>query len=174
MEDTWTTAAAEGLTTDTPISALVDLPPYRKSEDKRGHDTFLGARFPKDFARWAAYLKEALPGHYNIQADVVRDALQLGLKVISLRTTSNPTEWQIVEKLARLEAQAFAAAEAYRRVDKIVNDLKVLTENRRVQEAKDAVRDYLDTLDGLAPEHRDSLRSHLTEELRNHGLAQLL
>lgn len=172
-EDLWATSVTEELTLDTPLSALANLPPYKRSEDKRGHDTFLGARFPKDFARWATYLQETLPGHYTIRADVIRDALSLGLQVINLRTNLTLTEWQVVEKLALLESRASATAEEYRRVQRIVKDLEVLVDNKRMQLAKDTVRDYLDTLEGLTTEHRDSLKNHLVETLRNHGLAQL-
>ena len=43
------------LSLTSPLSVLVDRKPYTSSEDKRGHDAFLGAKFEDgDYELWSA------------------------------------------------------------------------------------------------------------------------
>ena len=91
-----------GLEMDSKVSELVDLKPFRASEDKKGHSVTMGAKVPSWFDRGITKLVEDKATPYEVKSDVIRDATWLGLQVLKLRY--NQPEWDAKAELVKLEA----------------------------------------------------------------------
>jgi len=116
------------LSLTSPLSVLVDRKPYTTSEDKKGHDAFLGAKFPKTFYRWVTELKETPGSPYRTNADVVRDSIYLGLQILSLRSKQS-SSWKVQAAITQQEARIFQHTRIYRDVEAVVEQLEILSRN---------------------------------------------
>jgi len=163
----------EGLTSDTALSELIERVPYKTTEDKQGHDSFLGARFPKQFTRWVDSIRELSGSPYQNRADVVRDAIYLGLVIISLRHNLSPN-WRTMEKLAQVSGVAAEIAGEYSKIEHLIPQLQILVANKQLRQARDIVRDYVKVLNEFPSEKGESLTGKFMGEIRSHGLSQLL
>ena len=130
------------LSLTSPLSVLVDRKPYTTSEDKKGHDAFLGAKFPKTFYRWVTELKEAPGSPYRTNADVVRDSIYLGLQVLSLRAKQSST-WNVQAAITQQEARIFQHTRIYRDVEAVVEQLEILSRNGDDKQALDDLVEYV-------------------------------
>jgi hypothetical protein len=130
------------LSLTTPLSVLVDRKPYTTSEDKKGHDVFLGAKFPKVFQRWVSELKERPGSPYQTNADVVRDAIYLGLQILSLRAKQS-TVWNIQAAITQQEARIFQHTRIYRDVEAVVEQLEILSRNGDEKQALSDLVEYV-------------------------------
>lgn len=122
--DTWSTEPGL-LLTDT-FQRLTSLPPYKRSEDKRGHDAFLGGRVPKDMARLVTKIKEA--GRYETNSDAVRDAISLGVRILELRYKADP-DWQVRIQLMDQADRVAWEAKIYEEEEKFAENLGKLYRN---------------------------------------------
>lgn len=167
-EDTWYTRT--DLTPETPLRVLLDWVPYTSSEDKKGHEVFLGAKFPKSFASRVTRLREASAGHYKTNADVVRDAISIGLEVITKRLEQ--PEWEIERLLMNQRAKIFEHARVYKAIEETVNDLSELCNNND----KETAIDDLASLVALISKSRlkSKYQAALREKLSARGLSYLL
>lgn len=170
-KDTWS-LDGEGLTLtpDTPCSELFDLPPYTSSEDKKGHEIFLGARFPKSFARRVAQLRESSGEHYSVGADVVRDAINIGLSVIEGRLKQ--PGWGIERLLANQRAKIFEHARVYKAIEDTVNNLADLCSSHDEETARDDLASLVAYINESSL--RDKYRAALQQKLSERRLTSLL
>lgn len=113
-----------GLSVDDPIQVLTAEEPYHYTQDKRGHSTFLGGRFPKDFPRGIEKIREKAAGVYETNSDVVRDAIYLGMKILSLRYEVDP-QWQVQHQIIKLNNEIAWQATVYRQEEDFVNNLVI-------------------------------------------------
>jgi hypothetical protein len=163
------------LTLTSPMSVLVNRRPYTSTEDKKGHEAFLGAKFPKQFQRWVTELKE-LPGSpYRTNADVVRDAIHLGLQIISLRSKQSEV-WSVQAAISQQKARMFQHPRIYQEVREILEQLEVLVDGRDEAQARSDLTDYVSVVLGH-PEHERYLlvlRDELMASRQLRGLLQTL
>jgi len=140
-EKEWETEE-ERLSPSSPIQRLIDLPVYRSSEDKKGHEVFLGAKFPKGVGRWVEELRENPNTPYKINADVVRDALYIGLQVLNLRYKLDPS-WIIEEALARIR-YGLAREDYFADKDtEVLNSALKYYREGKAEKAKELIGEYL-------------------------------
>lgn len=151
------------LTPDTPCSALFDLPPYTSSEDKLGHEVFLGAKFPKSFAIRVAKVRESSGGHYTVNADVARDAINIGLRVIEDRLKL--PGWGVERLLASQRAKIFEHARVYKAIEDTVTNLADLCASHDEETARDDLATLLTYINesSLKDKYRAALRQKLSE-----------
>lgn len=155
----------------TPLSELVSWKPYTTSEDRRGHERFLGAKFPKNFEGMVTYLREQSGGTYRINADVVRDAIWLGLQIIALREKSNPY-WPILVQMTQQRARALEKASIYRDMDALVDDLDKLCSEHDDASAQDVLSEQIELIDKLP--NKAVYLTALREKLEKKRLTWLL
>ena len=136
--DTWSTEPGLSLT-DT-LNQLTSLPPYKRSEDKRGHDAFLGGRVPKDVARLVTKIKEA--GHYETNSDAVRDAISLGIKILELRYKADP-DWKPRIQLMDQADRVAWEARIYDEEQKFVENISKLYRNGDEAQAAEDLEERL-------------------------------
>ena len=172
--DTWELDDGN-LSLTSPLSVLVNRRPYTSSEDKKGHEVFLGAKFPKSFQRWVTELKEAPGSDYRTNADVVRDAIHLGLQVISLRAKQSAL-WSVQSAIAQQQARTFQHTRIYREVEEIVEQLDILVKAGDDKQAESDLGDYVQVF--LAHPERNKyvsvLRERLAASRRLQGLLAVL
>jgi hypothetical protein len=174
MMDTWELDDGN-LSLISPLSTLVNRRPYTSTEDKKGHEVFLGAKFPKSFQRWVTELKEAPGSDYRTNADVVRDAIHLGLQVISLRAKQSAL-WGVQAAIAQQQARIFQHTRIYREVDEIAEQLGILVKAGDDKQAKSDLVDYINVF--LDHPERNKyiavLRERLAADRRLQGLLKVL
>ncbi|MHA1813645.1 MAG: hypothetical protein ACTSYX_09475 [Candidatus Thorarchaeota archaeon] len=158
-----------GLEIDDPISKLTGLPPYKRSEDKRGHDTFLGGRFPKEMARRISKLKEQ--GPYQTTSDVVRDAIWLGTHILELRYDQDP-EWRVSMQLMNMANESAWEANIYEEEDQFARSIDKLCANGDEQRAIELVEERISLISSLPNPVRR--RDMLIKSLRGYRLGSLL
>lgn len=172
--NTWETEDS-GLSLTTPLSVLVDQRPYTTSEDKKGHDVFLGAKFPKRFQRWVVELREMSGSPYRTNADVVRDAIHLGLQVLSLRAKQSAV-WSVQMAIAQQEGRMFEHTRIYRDIEGVIEQLEILVRNGEEKQAIADLGDYI-RIFSSHPEgqkYASVLRQKLTTSRNLRGLLQIL
>jgi hypothetical protein len=167
-EDTWGTKVE--LTGDTKLEVLFDWTPYTSSEDKKGHEVFLGAKFPKSFAPRVTRLREAAADHYKTNADVVRDAISIGLEVIGARLKQ--PGWEIERLLTRQRAKIFEHARIYRAIEETVGGLAELCNNNDKETAVDDLASLVTLIN--KSRLKDKYLAALKEKLLARGLGYLL
>jgi len=170
-KDSWS-LDGEGLilTRDTPCSVLFDLPPYTSSEDKHGHELFLGAKFPKSFGSRVAKLRESSGGHYSVNADVVRDAINLGLRVIEDRLKL--PGWGVERLLATQRAKIFEHARVYKAMEDTVSNLADLCDSHDEETAKEDLASLVAYINESSL--RDKYKAALQQKLSERRLSNLL
>lgn len=145
--DEWELDAAP-LDANTPLSVLINKPVYKLGEDKKGHDMFLGARFPKEVGRWVQRILEKKGSPYVVRSDVTRDAIMLGLQILSLRYDLSP-EWKALEQLAEISSILEDETSVYKIEGEFASNLRKLVDNGRVTLAKELLARKVDTLNRL-------------------------
>lgn len=83
------------------ISELVNAPPFREASDDLGQSQTVGTRIPNWLYRRVVKLREMGGAPYELNSDVLRDALWLGLKVLHVRYKASP-DFAIEKKLAEI------------------------------------------------------------------------
>lgn len=93
LVDTWSLETDLNLTLDD----LVESPPFNESSDETGESATIGTRVPQWLLRRIIKLREIPGSPYEINSDVIRDAIYLGLQILQLRYKLH--DWQIEKKL---------------------------------------------------------------------------
>ena len=163
--DSWATDSPGLSLTDT-LDKLTSMTPFKRSEDRKGHSVPLGSRFPKEIARWVTKVKEQ--GQYQTTSDVIRDAVWLGLQILSLRYEKDPL-WQTLLQLIEMGNDTAWEAKAYDDEEVFVSSLEKLCANGDEQHAIELVDERLRLLRGF-----DKRKRVLLERLKNHRLQSLL
>lgn len=161
--DSW---SLEGpfLTLDDPVSELTKLKPYKLTEDKKGHDTAVHFRVPKNLTREAAKVKEQ--GPYETNSDVFRDAYWLGLKILKLRYTEDP-RWISYSQIVEIVNDAKWDAEIHEQEKEFADTLTIFCQDRKKDKALSYLSKRWTTID-------DERKEALLGELKSHGLNSLL
>lgn len=169
-KDSWVTDGP-GLSLSDTLDKLTAQPPFKRSEDKKGHDVPMGTRFPKDIARWVTRVKEA--GQYQTTSDTIRDAVWQGLQILSLRYEEDP-EWQVYLQAMRLDNDTAWEARTYEEEEAFANNLETFCKNGNEKRALELLEDKLALIQNLKEERRKERRRVLLERLRSHRLGDLL
>ena len=166
--DTWGTEAL-GLDPSDPISKLMCLRPFKRTEDKKGHGFFLGAWFPKETSRIVEKVKEA--GPYETNSDVVRDAVYRGLQVLLL-AYEHDEGWQAEMLLAKMVNDTDWESRIYKQEEDFVAALDRLVKNDDNDYATQLVQERM-ALMSRSPDSERRLNV-LMEHLKRARLEDLL
>lgn len=104
------------------IEILAKLEPYLLSDDKKGHSWLMAARCPTWFGRIVDVIKEKKGSPYKTQSDVVRDALYLGLAILSVRHNAIP-RWYIEATLELLVGETRNTSRIGEKVSELAKNL---------------------------------------------------
>ena len=118
------------------LQDLIDEPPFKEVSDEGGSSATVGTRIPNWLLRRVVRLRELRHSPYDINSDVLRDAIYVGLRVLHLRYGLTP-DWEVETKLA----QTVDAVSATRRIRSQVEELVAgLDEMYRDGDVNKAVR----------------------------------
>ena len=158
-KEDWETEEPE-ISPNEPIQKLVDLPVYKSSQDKHGHEVFLGAKFPKNIGRWVQAILERESSPYEIRSDVVRDAIYLGLRILNIRYKLDH-RWMVEEKLARIRSRVANEALFYEQELQYLRELGTMYKNGYREQAKKELKEYLENLGPLNPKRAKVLEGNI-------------
>ena len=147
-KDSWDLDDGDVIGVDSPISRLVDLEPFisdESVEDKHGHSNLISTRVHKKLYRDILNVLDSKGSPYANKSELTRDALYLGMLVISMRVR-NSQSWQLSLKIAQNRSRI----ERHRRVsdqcDEICRDLEVVYASNHEQ-AKEDLTNLLDVIE---------------------------
>jgi len=169
-KDSWVTDG-QGLSLSDTLDKLTSQSPFKRSEDKRGHDVPMGSRFPKDVARWITRIKET--GQYQTSSDAIRDAVWLGLQILSLRYEEDP-EWQVYLQAMKMDNDTAWEARTYEQEESFANNLETFVKNGNEKRAIELLEEKLGLIQNLKEERRKERKRVLLERLNSHRLGELL
>lgn len=100
------------------LEELIAMPPFKEASDQSGYSHTAGSRVPGWIQRRIIYFTEMRGSPYRIQSDVIRDAIYIGLRVLTMRYKSTP-DWVVETKMTK----AIDKVSVLRRVKKQMEEL---------------------------------------------------
>ena len=168
----WVVDEGYDLTPDMPIKALMDRKPFKLSEDKKGHDVTLGARFPKSFDRWVEKIKEVKGSPYKIKSDVVRDCVYIGLLVLNMRYNLDP-DWKIEARLAEEKSKIQDDVRIFKEVEEVVDrGIAMVCKNGHKEQAVKATTNYCDLISSFKDDRKRLYQQAFISRLKKQDLDQ--
>lgn len=150
--DTW------ALESDTIITLedLVNAAPFNETSDESGEAATIGTRVPQWMLRRVVRIRE-LPGSpYEINSDVLRDAMYLGLQILQLRYKLH--DWEIEKKLASVIEATGAADRIASQVTELARNLEHLRDDEDSDHAILRLNEFILAIDSIRDEwHRRTL-----------------
>ena len=134
------------------LENLIDEEPFNTTSDDTGESVSIGTRVPSTMYRRLVEIREIPGGPYQINSDVMRDAIYLGLRILQLRYKKK--DWQIDRKLSTV----IDASGAFDRINAQVSDLcKNLEKLKSAEDVEHAVihlDDFLKEVSNLSENWR--------------------
>lgn len=145
------------------LQDLIDEPPFKDVSDETGESTTAGARIPNWLVRRIVKLKELSGSPYDINSDVIRDAIYVGLRVLHLRYKLT-ADWEVETKLAGAVDAVSAGRRVRRQVDELVAGLDEMYRDGDVDKAAHNLTEYVLAAVALESEwHKDKVFQILGE-----------
>jgi len=144
------------------LQELIDEPPFREASDEGGSVT-AGARVPNWLHRRIIRLKELKGSPYDINSDVIRDAVYVGLRVLHLRYGMT-SDWEVETKLAAAVDAVSAGGRVRRQVEELVAGIDEMFRDGDIEKAAHNLTEYVMAAIELESEwHRDKVFQILVE-----------
>jgi len=115
---------------------VVNSPPFKDTKDEFGHSYTAAARVPMSIMRRITRLKEAKGMNYDINSDVIRDAIFCGLPFLEVRWKSSET----AKTRRRIEASITAAQDIEELTEHVTSLSRSLKAFMDIDEMKTAVQ----------------------------------
>jgi len=139
-ETSWVPEAAIDLAAT--LQELIDEPPFKEVSDEGGVSATVGTRIPNWLLRRVVRLKELKHSPYDINSDVLRDAIYVGLRVLHLRYGLTP-DWEVETKLAQAVDAVSATRRIRSQVEELVGGLEEMYRDGDVDKAVRNLTDYM-------------------------------
>jgi len=120
------------------IEDLINEEPFNITSDDSGESVSVGTRVPSTMYRRLVEIRETPGGPYQINSDVMRDAIYLGLRILQIRYKKK--DWEIDRKLAAV----IDASGAFDRINSQVSDLCKNLEKLKASEDMEHAVAHLD------------------------------
>ena len=144
------------------LQELIDEPPFKEVSDDAGSAT-VGTRIPNWLLRRIVRLKELKHSPYDINSDVLRDSIYIGLRVLHLRYGLTP-DWEVETKLAATVDAVSATRRLRSQIEELVAGLDEMYRDGDTEKAARNLSDYVMAAVELeAGWHRDKLFKLLAE-----------
>jgi len=123
------------------LQELIDEPPFKEVSDDAGSAT-VGTRIPNWLLRRIVRLKELKHSPYDINSDVLRDAIYIGLRVLHLRYGLTP-DWEVETKLAAAVDAVSAGRRVRSQVEELVAGLDEMFRDGDIDKAAHNLSEYV-------------------------------
>ena len=145
------------------LEELINLAPFKEASDSIGSSHVAGSRVPTWLHRRIIYLTEMKGTPYHIQSDVVRDAIYVGMKVISQRYKLSP-DWGVEARMAKAIDKVGVVKRIRSQVYELAQGLEEMVSNKDAKQAIDGLEDYLAPVLELEDEwHRNKIIQNLMD-----------
>jgi len=134
----------EGATLDD----LINSPPFKEASDERGESTTAGTRIPSWLHRSVVKLREMEGSPYELNSDVIRDGLYIGLRILHMRYSLS-TKWNVETKLADIVSSSGALKRLKSHFKELEANLDEMYREGDEQRAIDRLSDYVTTASGI-------------------------
>jgi molybdopterin converting factor small subunit len=124
------------------LEELIGEPPFREVSGENADSKTVAARVPQWLHRRAKKLKEVDGSPYEVDSDVYRDAIYIGMKVLNMRYRVNP-DWDVESKMANIVDSAGMAHRLKRQVKELVDSLNDLWKDNDEVHAADMLKNYI-------------------------------
>lgn len=124
------------------IEDLIASPPFNDPGGKNNSFS-IGARIPGWMVRRLAKLSESKSTPYELHSDVVRDALYIGLRVLSVRYKSNP-QWEAEVRMAQAVDKVGTIQRVRSQIQELSKGLEALVSNGDTVQAAYGLEEYLE------------------------------
>lgn len=146
------------------LQELIDEPPFKEVSDEGGSSATVGTRIPNWLLRRVVRLKELKHSPYDINSDVLRDAIYVGLRVLHLRYGLTP-DWEVETKLAQAVDAVSATRRVRMQVEELVAGLDEMFRDGDVDKAVRNLTDYMMAAVELENDwHRDKVFKLLADD----------
>jgi len=168
-EKGWETEEEKVEFADRPIRFLIDLRPYRLQQTKKSKlSTHLAVKLPEFYTRWIERIKERAGGIYDIKSDVVRDALWIGLRVLTARYKL--PEWRTDIRLMEIANEVEEDNLIKENVSRLMDEVQRLWSTSE-ERARRHLKAYIDEVKKISDDWR---RERHLEELSKYSLVKEL
>ncbi len=145
------------------LQELIDEPPFKEVSDEGGSSATVGTRIPNWLLRRVVRLKELKHSPYDINSDVLRDAIYVGLRVLHLRYGLTPA-WEVETKLAQTVDAVSATRRVRNQIEELVAGLDEMFRDGDIDKAVRNLTDYMMAAVELENDwHRNKVFSLLAE-----------
>ena len=145
------------------LQELIDEPPFKEVSEEGGSSTTAGARIPGWLLRRIVRLRELKGSPYDINSDVIRDAIYIGLRVLHLRYKIT-SDWEVETKLAAAVDAVSAGRRVRRQVEELVAGLDEMYRDGDLDKAASNLSEYVLAAVNLESTwHRDKVFQILAE-----------
>jgi hypothetical protein len=127
------------------LSELINEPPFKEASDEGGNSHTAGARIPMWLYRRVIKLREQSGSPYDIDSDVIRDAIYIGLRVLNMRHKTNP-DWDVESKMAAIVDASSAAKRLKDQVTTFAIGLQDLMDDKDYDRATHGLINYVSAL----------------------------
>lgn len=149
----------EGVTLD----QLIDESPFKESSDEAGNSVTAGTRIPMWLKRRITKIREMSGTPYELDSDVIRDALYIGLRVLHIRYKTSP-DWHTETRLAAAIDAVGASRRIRSQVNELVAGLEEMVNDKDKKKAAEHLTDFIDIAGDLEDGwHKEKLFKILNE-----------
>lgn len=124
------------------LAELIESPPFKDTSDSSGVSHVAGTRVPTWIHRRVSYLSEMKGTPYHIHSDVLRDAIYIGLRVLSMRYKLSP-EWDVEARMARAVDKVGTVKRIRSQIKELSAGLEEMTSNRDIKQAIEGLEDFV-------------------------------
>ena len=124
------------------LEELINGQPFKEASDEHGESVTAGARVPLWLHRRIVKLKE-LPGSpYEVNSDVYRDCISIGLQILHMRYGMGP-DWATERKMAAVADATGAGKRIRSQVEELISGLEELHAEGDEGQAAQRLEDYV-------------------------------
>lgn len=160
------------------VEDLINAPPFKEASDEKGDSVTAGTRIPMWLHRRVVKLKEMPGSPYDVNSDVLRDAVYTGLQILHMRYRLGP-DWDVERKMAAVVDSTGAIRRLKEQIEWLAGGLEELYEGGDLEQAVQRLSDYVLAAQELESKwHRDKVfrllrESRTVRELTPHCSGQI-
>lgn len=146
--DTWELEENATIT----IDDLVESAPFNQTQDESGESVTMGTRVPAWLSRRIAKLREFPGSPYELNSDVLRDAIWVGMQILQIRYKRH--DWKTDRALSAVIDASGAMDRINAQISGLCKSLEKLKGEEDNEKAVEYLESFLITIDGLTDEWR--------------------
>lgn len=145
------------------LEDLINTPPFKEASDEKGNSVTAGTRIPMWLHRRVVKLREIPGTPYELNSDVLRDSVYLGLQILHMRYKLSP-DWDVERKMAAVTDTTGAIRRLKDQVEELTGGLEELFEDGDIDQAVQRLSDYVLAANELESKwHREKVFKLLKE-----------